>query len=1244
MPLHWFKEHINKRKNVFLRYFPFIVFLILWGRCGSLLASQSLIFEQVSIAHGLSQSSVTVMIQDSRGFIWCGTQDGLNRYDGYEFVIYRENLSDSCSISDNSINALVEDTWGGVWVGTVSGGLNRFDPVSNCFERFELAVQELNSSHHLSVLELYIENRNTLWIGTLGGGLFKMDIPSRQITQCMPSTAAPKQIYALFPYKEALMWLTTEQGMLWYDTVGDSLLAAPPVPEALIELGQKYNISAFQKDRRGRLWLGTYDNGLFRYHEKTGDMAHWPTSQTVKLGGVDAGTITDIVEDNQGRIWVGSDQSGLLSIDRETEQFSHYENRIDEPGSLGSNEVYDLLIDVSGLLWVATVNGLNKLSPSSIKFRQHPFSQLSERYFKNTDIWAFLKDSRGNTWFGTSRGVYEYQGKSARLLHHRGGQGQWLTDNLVYSLMEDQQGEIWIGCRSGVTHFTPKTKHLQKYSFNAAEEGLQGYSATCMHVDPTEPHVVWIGTMAGLNRFNKASGENAIFSHAPDDVYSLADNYISMIHFDRNHEMWLATGQGGLDRYDKESGRFIHHNRESHGFISDRLTCIHEDEAHVFWVGTFGGGLFSFHPESGALRNYNMQDGLPNTVVYGIKQDSRGYLWISSNKGLSRFHRETNTFINYDMRWGLQNSEFNQGAAYQDSDSLLYFGGINGFNVFYGQNLSLNYFAPPVCFTDFKLFNRDVPIRKQGPLKGDISAIKGIELKHNENSLTLVFAALDFHIPDRNNYAVKLDPMDEDWEYLGHNRVYTISHLRPGEYTFRVKASNADGIWNNEGTSLAIRIRPPMQQTLWFRSLMAILILGLVLAGHTYRTRLLHVRTKTLALEVDERTVELIEFNKQLQEQIAVRKKAEQALRVNEERYRNFVEQSTEGIFRLEFNRPIPIDLPMDEQVRLFYSEGYLAECNEVFATMYGAPVKKLIGITLTELHGSADNEENFEAQRAFIRNQYRLADVETQEIDRHGNILAILNSAFGVIHKGRLLRIWGTQQDITERKRIEAQIHASLKEKDVLLKEVHHRVKNNMQIISSLLQLQARRLDDERIINILKESQARVRSMALVHEMLYGSHNLSQIDLAQYIRKLVNSLYSAHGESNGVIHFQFDIQPILISVDLAVPCGLMFNELVTNVLKHAFPDGLHREDENRVNIGCVALNEQRLELTCQDNGVGLPDNFNMEHTTSLGLFLLKILLTEQLGGQLHIVRENGVAFVLEFPYERHQVEILHTD
>jgi len=1195
-------------------------------------------FEHITIENGLSQSSVTCVIQDSRGFIWCGTQDGLNRYDGYEFEIYRENPLDSLSLSDNGVNAIVEDAWGDLWVGTASGGLNCFNRYSNSFEQFLPAVQDSNSLSHIFVSALHIASPQTLWIGTSGGGMCQMDIPTRTIRQCRIAPSNPEYIYSIIPFSSQLLWLATDQGMQWYDTEGDSLISTPDVPELLHAVGEDNYISCYYKDQKGDLWLGTFNNGLIRYspHEKRVDK--WPSTENVAQGGVGAGVITAITEDSRGQIWVGSDESGLIHVDPLKRHCTQYVNDIENAHSLANNVVTGLMVDASGLLWVATESGLSKLSPALQKFSKHPLSQLSQRSFLNVDIWSFLKDSRGKLWVGTDRGVFEYLETAGKLIHHQADPDHLLIDNTVHSLLEDRQGELWFGTIYGVTRYSPKTGAFQRYYFEETADSLQGYAATAMAVDPAQSHIIWIGTMEGLNRLDKLTGHVTFFEHQPDDENSLKDSYIADIYFDKKGRMWIGTGNGGLDLYENATGRFIHHDRDTHRFHSNRITVIHEDENDIFWVGTFGGGMFRFDVESGDVKNFAVQQGLPNAVIYGIEQDRDGYLWISSNRGLSRFHRKTELFVNYDDRYGLQHDEFNQGAHYQDSEGLIYFGGVNGFNVFASQSLTINQHVPPVHFTDLKIFNQDIDISENGPLKGHISELNHINLRDTENSVTLVYAALDYHIPERNNYAIRLDPLDKDWQFIGHRRVHTLSNLRPGTYTFRVKASNSDGVWNDESTALEIHIHPPLVQTLWFRGLLLLLALMVVLAGHEYRTRLLKIRTKTLEDEVDARTTDLVDFNKQLQEQVAVRQKAEHALRVSEERYRNFVAQSSEGIYRLEFTPPVPIHLPIEEQVDWIYSQGRLAECNEVFAEMYGATIKEMIDLSMGEMHEGGDAEINREAQRVFIRNGYRVDNEETHELDANGRPIVFLNNAFGVVHQGRLLRIWGTQQDVTERKRIENQIKASLKEKDVLIKEVHHRVKNNMQIISSLLQLQSRRVDDTRVTDILKESQARVRSMALVHEMLYGSHNLSQIDFSRYVTKLVNSLYSVHGEARNPIQFEYDMENTLISVDLAVPCGLMINELVTNALKHAFPET--REGQACVRISLKILETQRLQVVCCDNGVGLPESFDVDNTQSLGMFLIKILVTEQLGGSLQIEGNDGTTFILEFPFEKHQVQI----
>ncbi|MCK5146766.1 PAS domain-containing protein [bacterium] len=1214
----------------FIQHFCACLFIL----ANPLLAENTIQFDKMTIEDGLSQGSIQCIFQDSRGLMWFGTQDGLNKFDGYEYTIFQNSQDDSLSISGNTINDIVEDANGYLWIALANSGLNRYDRFQNTFRRFFVGKDTINSISDNQIYELHIEKTDSsevLIINTYNNGLNKMDLLTGKIDH-LDNEGMPLYIYTMCTYKPGVLLLSAWSGYYTYDIINNqfSRFTAEPWSNDILKTN---TIVCLYKDQRGRIWMGSETSGLFRYDPDTEKMTHWATEYKGKRH-LSNNNIIAISSDAFGNIWIGTSGGGAVKIEAITENIEIYRFLPDLAHSLSHDMVVTFFLDHSGLFWIGTENGLNKLNPSLHKFNQDDNFGQNHNWLENENIWAFLKTSDDFLWLGTERGLYIINALGKIVNHWKAGKtGKVVADNNVMALEEGVDGDIWIATYEGLNRWRSKKNKMIKYVTELPDSsGLPSNQIMCLKQDPVDNSIIWIGTMYGMTRFDKSIDRFIDFPDSIKKSPNPLENYVSCFTFDKHGHLYIGTENNGVWKYDRERNRFKVYTRELHKLSSNRINSILIDSAEKFWVCTYGGGLNLWIEDIQQFKSYTLKDGLPNSVVYGAVEDDNHYLWLSTNRGLSHMNIETETFFNYDKYYGMQNNEYNQGAYYKDSSGKLYFGGVNGYNSFFPDELSLNTFIPPVIITDFQLFNKNVTICKGQPIEKHISECDEINLKPGENIFTLVYAALDYHIPLRNRYAYRLHGYEEDWIQAGTRRVVTYSNLKPGRYCFQVKASNDDGIWNTEGVSLFINIKPELQQRLWFKILACILLTFFAGVAYRYRTRLLRIRARTLEQEIAERTTDLRENNERLQEEIKVRKEAEKAVIISRERYLNFFEQSSEGIWRMEIEPPFPIDLNINDQVHKICYDSAVAECNKAFAEMYGMEISEIIGKSLADLHGGSDNPENVIEYIDFIKAGYRTDDAETHEIDHAGNDIFILNNSFGVIHKGKLIRIWGTQRDITDRKNIETQIKASLKEKDVLLKEIHHRVKNNMQIISSLLQLQARRIDDPCVINILHESQARVRSMALVHEMLYGSHSLSEIDFASYTKRLVNSLYSVYGNPSKPIAFNFSMKEILLPVDLAIPCGLVVNELLTNTLKHAFPDNW--EGEKIVSISIFENSSEEIIIELGDSGKGMPEDFDVEHSHSLGLFLVHILIEEQLRGEFNFQNKlaGGATFSLKIP------------
>jgi PAS domain S-box-containing protein len=1328
--------------------------------------NRNLKFERISLDDGLSQSVVTCILQDSRGFMWFGTQDGLNRYNGYEFKVYRYNPEDSTSIADNSIICIYENRDGDLWIGTDAGVLSRFDRKTERFEhhRFDSVYPGTNNITVMSILEDSHEERSDLWIGTLGGGLFKFDRREERFIHydcnAESSGIGINQIYCIFEYNQGILWLGTDEGLVAC-YIGEETFVR------LNYLGDDFSIkdiglvTAIREDRDDILWIGSSRGGLIRFDRRSSTVRRWDQSAEYAYRLSDM-RITSIDDDGEGSLWIGTYGGGLNRFDRKKERFAYYANQPENLSSLSNDYINSVYTDRSGILWIGTDNGLNKLNLQQEQFVHFCCDPRNPNSLNNNCVWSFFEDRKGNLWVGTNEGL-------CRLNRKTGVSQSWIHDpddpmslshNSVLCIHEDRSGRLWFGTRRGLNLFDYGRNAFIRYSHDPNNTNSLSNDFIINIREDSNPknNVLWIGTHdGGLNRYDVENDEFTHFRYDPQIPGSLSHDYVSAICQDSEGRLWIGTGNGGLNRYDNRNQQFVHYTRETHKLSNNRVTSVYRDKSGILWVGTYGGGLNRFDEETQNFVYFHEADGLADGVVYSILEDNDGYLWMSTNKGLSKFDPRTQIFTNFNVSHGLQSNEFNQGAYYKTRSGEMIFGGINGFNVFHPDSLRDDLHMPPIVITDFQLLNESVELGNHSPLQMHITETKGLRLSHKDDVFSFLFAALDYQIPEKNQYAYKLEGFAEDWHHIGTRRFVTFTNLDPGNYVFRVKGSNSDGVWNEEGTSLEIRIDSPYWDTWWFLGIVILFGIGLIYGFHRYRLGLLNMRAEILESEVNERTSDLTLSNKKLLKQMQERKKAEKALKEseakyrtitenvnigvfrsrsgsrgnfievnpaairmfgydnreefmqipmvdlfrypedlqklsrklreegfvtneefqlkkkdemliwgsmtvvavvdiqgkiryydgvieditegkrikealikNEERYRHFINQSTEGIWRLELEKPVSIDLPVDEQIQLFYRYGYVAECNDTMAIMYGlSSADEIVGARLVDLHGGSDNPQNIEEHRKFVSSGYRVTDGETVEVDRKGNKRYILNNAMGIIENGCIVGVWGMQRDITERKRAEEKIKASLKEKEILLKEIHHRVKNNMQVVSSLLHLQSQGIEDKKTLEMFRESQDRVRSMALVHEKLYASQDLSNINFDEYITGLAMYLYQSYKIDRRKVRLEINADGVSLGVNQAVPCGLILNELISNALKHAFPS--NRKSKKEIKISLQKKGNKEIELIVADNGVGIPPDIHYREAQSLGLRLVTILVEDQLQGKIRLNRSKGTRFHIHF-------------
>lgn len=806
-------------------------------------------FEHLSLEHGLSQSNLTAIIQDRTGFMWFGTLDGLNKYNGYEFTIYKRSADDTTSLTSGSIWSLYEDRRGYIWVSTIASGLNRFDPRTGRFTRYRHDPNDPRSVSDDRVRAIAEDASGQLWIGTRDSGLNRFDRERGEFVHLRhdsdnPASLGDNHVRTLLLDQDGRFWVGTVAGGL--NRMGvDSSGAIEFVryrrdPDDNRSLSHDHVESLFQ-DRHGTIWIGTYGGGLNRLvHDSNGEIAFVHYRAGGEPGSLSHDVVEAIVEDHVGTLWIATNAGGLNRFDRETERFVQYKHAPTDPSSLSHNNVETLFEDRTGNLWVGTWGGgINKLDRKPRKFLHYRHKPGEENSLCHGDVRAICEGPDGALWVGTAGGGLDrFDRRTGSIIHYRHDETDpaSLSSNNVRALCSDRSGALWVGTYGGGLNRLTALSHDAPVRFvhYGEETGLNPY---VWAVEQDSRGRIWVGTNAGLSCLNPETNHFTHFRHDPDDPTSLSHPIVRTIYEDLAGRIWVGT-YGGLNLLDAATGTFTRYRHEPdnrNSLSHNGVMAIYQDQSDVLWLGTLGGGLNRFDLRAQQFQHFSSESkGLPNDFVHAIVSDSAGTLWMSTNRGLTHFDRAAQDFRNYDVTDGLQSNEFNVGAVYKNARGELYFGGVNGLSAFHPDRIQDNPHVPEVVLTGFKVFNHPVEFEQS------LAFLDKIDLTYRDRFFSFEFAALDYTNPSKNRYAYKMEGFDAEWIDCGDRRFASYTNLDPGRYVFKVRGSNNDGIWNEAGAAIAIVIAPPLWQTWWFRMLAAIAVIGVL--GFSYHRRVSNLR------------------------------------------------------------------------------------------------------------------------------------------------------------------------------------------------------------------------------------------------------------------------------------------------------------------------------------------------------------------------------------------------------------------
>ena len=856
-------------------------------------------FEHLTITDGLSQNAGLAIFQDSQGFLWVGSQDGLNRYDGYTFKVFKHDPDDPGSISHNSVLSITEDRDGYLWIGTWGGGLNRFDRITETFVRYRSDPKEPSSLSNDTVTSIKEDSNGVLWVGTLGG-LDRYD-PSTDTFDHFrydaedPDGLSSDAISVIFEDSQHHIWIGTGangiegSGLNRFDPVTGKAVRYQHIEDDPQSLSSN-NIASIYEAPDGTLWIATggfslHGGGLDQLDPHTGITRHFSHNPQIS-DSLSTNDLMALRGDSSGMLWVGTWANGLSLMDLSNPgRFAHYRNDPYFPDSLSGDEVWSLYKDRSGNLWIGTAHsGINKLSATIGQFSLYRNNPSNPSSLGTNAVGAFSEDRNGKIWIATwGAGLERFDPDTGSFVHfrHDPENPDSLSDDLFMALYCDEQTTVWAGTLGkGLNRLDTATERVTHY-LHDPEDPTSLPDDNIASIIPDQNGGLWIGTFGGLAHYDPHSNTFTNYSKDPDDPSSLSENKVVSLYLDsKRNVLWIGTWGGGLSgldlndplHTDPQRATFVsyrHKPEDPSSLSEDSVWAIHASADGLLWLGT-QLGLNHFDPATKTFAHYTEKNGLPNNVVLGILEDDRANLWLTTNNGLAQFDPGAGTFTVYDSSDGLQSNEFNSNAFYRTRDGTMYIGGINGFNLFRPENVKPNPVPPPVAVTRFEVFN--------GPLYIDLSGREPIQLSYKEDFISFEFAAFDFQSPQKIQYVYQLEGFDEHWIQAGNRRFATYTNLPGGQYVFRVKASNSDGIWNETGAAIPVFITPPVWQTWWVLGSLIVFLSALVAGGFRWRLNAIREQNVYLETQVSERTSELRETNKLLEKEVEQRKRAEAEL------------------------------------------------------------------------------------------------------------------------------------------------------------------------------------------------------------------------------------------------------------------------------------------------------------------------------------------------------------------------------
>jgi ligand-binding sensor domain-containing protein/DNA-binding CsgD family transcriptional regulator len=807
------------------------VLFMLFVHLPGIILSQTFSFDHLTIKEELSNNTVYAITRDKDGFMWFGTRDGLNKYDGYDFTVFKSDPVDSLSLTGNTIQALFNHPNGDLWIGVRAGSLCIFERTT---QRFKVAPfkGKVPGREIISVQAIFQDSKGNIWLGTAGHGVFRIDREGEHIDYFgndAPNSNRVIQNNACFSFaedKEGNIWMGTAGSFVHcYQPQQDTVIAVGGDAQKGIDLYSYWKCLLFKDDI---LWIGGEGSGIALYDPVKKEFIR------KKLGKA---LVRDLAQYGN-KVLISNDGAGLFYTTDNGQTFQSLQYEPNFENSLNTNALYDIFVDQSENVWIGTFNGgINVYMPGKPDFRSYRQEPLITDAPGSHSVLCFQEDQDGHIWIGKDGGGLIRLNPSDQSYVNYGpdpNTPRSLSSNVITAIFEDSQRRLWVGTYiQGLFLLDPETGNCEHFLVDSTSLG----NSNIWSIAEDRAGNLWIGTLGGgVSRFDYEN--RRIQQYQPDTLVPLrpgrlSDRNVWTLLVDDEDKLWIGTEFGGLNRLDPTTGLvefWIADPLDSTQLQSNFILCLFQDHAGRLWIGTEGGGLHLMNEDERSFQHFAVEDGLPSNVIQSIEEGPDGILWLSTNNGLAFFNTQTGLVATFDQNDGLQSNQFNPSASLKSSTGEIYFGGVYGMNSFLPQKVHLDTLPPKVVFTDLKLFNRSVPVGEfngRTILPGPLNENPTIRLRYSDNVFTIEFAALNFSSPAKCLYAYRLKDFEEEWNYVdSKKRLATYTNLDAGTYTFQVIAANYRGAWTEEPIELELIVTPPFWETWWFRTFLILFIAG----------------------------------------------------------------------------------------------------------------------------------------------------------------------------------------------------------------------------------------------------------------------------------------------------------------------------------------------------------------------------------------------------------------------------------